>query len=392
MKWMVMLRLLPSTAFSRLRVNLDDTFNDRFPPMNLPPERDLLRITLAVFCIAVLTLASFWVLRPFVPALTWATMVVVTTWPLMLRVQRGLRNRRWLAVAVMTVTMLTLFVVPLVTAIGTLAENADEIGHWVAGLGEVALPLPPDWVKSIPVVGAHADTAWRDLAAAGPEELARQLKPYLTRALHWLASEAGGLGKLAVQLLLTIVLSAVLFWRGEAAASLVKGFAHRLAGERGVEAVRLAGQAIRAVALGVVVTAVVQTLLGWLGLAVAGVPFASLLAAAMLLLAIAQIGVVPVMLCAVGWLYWKDMTGAATGLLVWTVFVGAIDNVVRPILIRQGADLPLLLIFAGVIGGLIGFGLVGLFVGPVVLGVSYTLLRAWIDEGRGGRGGSLPKP
>jgi predicted PurR-regulated permease PerM len=174
----------------------------------------------------------------------------------------------------------------------------------------------------------------------------------------------------------------VLYARGEAAAALARRFAARLAAERGEGAVHLAGQAIRAVALGVVVTAVLQTLLGWLGLAVAGIPFASLLAAVMLLLAIAQIGVVPVMLCAVAWLYWKDQTGTAIALLVWTLFVGAIDNIIRPILIKQGADLPLLLIFAGVIGGLLSLGLVGLFLGPVVLGVSYTLLRAWIDEGR----------
>jgi len=135
----------------------------------------------------------------------------------------------------------------------------------------------------------------------------------------------------------------------------------------------------------VVVTAVVQTLLAGLGLVAAGVPFAGLLSAAMLLLAVAQIGVVPVMLCAVGWLYWKDQAGIAIALLVWTIFVGTIDNVLRPFLIRQGADLPLLLIFAGVIGGLLAFGLVGLFVGPVVLAVSYTLLQAWVDEGRGAK-------
>src|SRR4029077_17013308 len=115
-----------------------------------------------------------------------------------------------------------------------------------------------------------------------------------------------------------------------------------------------------------------------LGLLAAGVPFAGLLSAVMLLLAVAQIGVVPVMLCAVGWLYWKDQTAIAIALLVWTVLVGTIDNVLRPLLIRQGADLPLLLIFAGVIGGLLAFGLVVLFVGPVVLAVSYTLLQAWV--------------
>jgi predicted PurR-regulated permease PerM len=346
-----------------------------------PSDRDLLRITLGVFFISALTLGSLWILEPFLPSLVWATMIVVTTWPLLLRVQRWLRGRRGLAVTAMTVVMLTVFVVPVAAATATLFEHVDEIGRWLASLDQVRLPAPPAWLKQIPIVGARADTTWRDLAAGGPEGLAHLLTPYFAKGISWLAAEAGGVGKIALQLLLMVLLSAVLYAQGESAARLVRNFAHRLAGERGVGAIRLGGQAIRAVALGVVVTAVVQTLLAGLGLWIAGVPFAGLLSAVMLLLAVAQIGVVPVMLCAVGWLYWKDMTGTATALLVWTVFVGTIDNVLRPILIKQGADLPLLLIFAGVIGGLLGFGLVGLFVGPVILAVSYTLLLAWIDEG-----------
>jgi predicted PurR-regulated permease PerM len=345
------------------------------------PNGDLLRTTLAVFFIGTLTLASLWVLEPFLPSLVWATMVVVTTWPLMLRVQRWLRGRRSLAVAAMTIAMLVVFVVPVAAAVITLVDHADDIGRWLASLGDIRLPMPPDWLARVPLVGAKADAAWRDLASAGPEELARLLTPYFAKGVTWLAAEAGGVGKIALQVLLIVLLSAILFGQGESAARLVHGFAKRLAGERGTGAVKLAGQAIRAVALGVVVTAVVQTLLAWLGLAMAGVPFASLLAAVMLLLAVAQIGVVPVMLCAVGWLYWKGLMGTAIALFVWTIFVGAIDNVLRPFLIKQGADLPLLLIFAGVIGGLLSFGIVGLFIGPVILAVSYTLLRAWIDEG-----------
>jgi predicted PurR-regulated permease PerM len=353
--------------------------------MTTPASRDLLRISLALFFIAGLTLASLWILEPFLPALVWATMISVATWPLLLRVQRWMGGRRPLAVIVMTIVMLIVFVVPVVAAVFTLIDNADDIGRWLASLDEVRLPAPPNWLKNVPIVGARADGAWRDIAAAGPEELARLLTPYFSKGVTWLAAEAGGIGKVALQGLLIVLLSSILFAQGESAARLVHDFANRLAGERGAGAVRLAGQAIRAVALGVVVTAVVQTLLAGLGLLAAGVPFAGLLSAVMLLLAVAQVGVVPVMLCAVGWLYWKDQAGVGSALLVWTVLVGTIDNFLRPYLIKQGADLPLLLIFAGVIGGLFAFGLVGLFVGPVILAVSYTLLLAWIDEG-------LPKP
>jgi predicted PurR-regulated permease PerM len=120
--------------------------------------------------------------------------------------------------------------------------------------------------------------------------------------------------------------------------------------------------------------------LGGIGLAIAGVPFAGLLTAVMLLLCIAQVGPSPVLVPAVIWLYWNGEAAWGTFLLVWSVVVVTMDNVLRPILIQRGANLPLLLIFAGVIGGLLAFGLVGIFVGPVVLAVAYTLLKAWIND------------
>jgi len=142
----------------------------------------------------------------------------------------------------------------------------------------------------------------------------------------------------------------------------------------------LAGQAVRGVALGVVVTALAQSVLGGVGLAVAGIPFAAVLTAVMFMLAIAQIGPLLVLIPSVVWLYWSNSTGWGTFLLVWTLVVGTMDNFLRPILIKKGADLPLLLIFAGVVGGLIAFGLIGIFVGPVVLAVAHKLLSAWVDE------------
>jgi predicted PurR-regulated permease PerM len=145
--------------------------------------------------------------------------------------------------------------------------------------------------------------------------------------------------------------------------------------------VALAGGAIRGVALGVGVTALVQAVLSGAGLALAGVPFAGLLAAVTFMLCIAQLGPVLVLLPAVVWAFWSDQTGVGIALAVWALVVANLDNVLRPMLIRMGADLPLLLIFAGVIGGLVTFGLVGIFVGPGVLAVAWTLLVAWIDDG-----------
>jgi len=213
-----------------------------------------------------------------------------------------------------------------------------------------------------------------------PAGLEARLRPYASEAGRWVLDRAGSLGGTLVQFLLVVILSAVMYSSGESAAGGVLRFGRRLAGQRGEESIVLAGKAIRSVALGVGVTAVVQTLLGGIGLAVAGVPFASLLTAVMLMLCIAQLGPALVLFPAVAWMYWTGENAWATLLLVWSVVVSGLDNVLRPMLIKKGADLPLLLIFAGVIGGLVGFGLVGIFVGPVVLAVTYTLLNAWIED------------
>jgi predicted PurR-regulated permease PerM len=172
-----------------------------------------------------------------------------------------------------------------------------------------------------------------------------------------------------------------MYANGELVTQRLVRFGRRLAGAGGENAVHLAGQTIRGVALGVVVTALAQTIFAGLGLVIAGVPFAGVLTAAMLLLSIAQIGVIPVLGCAIAWLYWSGDSAWGTFLLVWTIVAATMDNFLRPILIRKGADLPLLLIFAGVVGGLLAFGLIGIFVGPVVLAVADALLTAWIDRG-----------
>ena len=346
----------------------------------LPPARDLVRITLAVLVIGLLILACLWVLEPFLAAIVWATMVVVATWPMMLAIQRRLGGRRWAAVVVMTLLAVVVLVVPLVLAVTTIAEHADEI---VAGakdkLGR-GLPATPAWVEKIPLVGAPVAEEWTRIAASSREELAGQVAPFVRRALEWLVGQAGGVGRMVVHLLLTLGITVVLYATGGTAAHGVRRFARRLAGERGDSSVVLAGQAIRAVALGVVVTAMVQSVASCIGLVACGIPYATVLTAVVFVLCIAQLGPILVLLPAVGWLYWSGEPVRGTILLVWTLAVGILDNVLRPMLIRRGADLPLLLILAGVIGGLVSLGIIGLFIGPVVLAVAYRLLGAWIAD------------
>ena len=343
---------------------------------------EVTRTTLAVLSLGGLIAASFWIMRPFLIALIWATMIVVATWPLLVSLQRRLGGRRGLAIVVMTIAMLLVFVLPFWVAISTLAEYSDEVGVWTKSLQLATIPPPPAFVDHVPVVGPKVAAAWRDAASEGWGALIAKLQPYVVQIARWLAAEAGTVGMLIVQFLLTIVIAAVMYANGESAATGVRRFGHRLAGARGEQSIQLAGQAIRGVALGVVVTALVQSLLGGLGLAVAGVPFAGALTMAMLMLCLAQLGPLVVLVPAVVWLFWTGDNLWGTVLLIWSAFVGTLDNFLRPFLIKKGADLPLLLIFAGVIGGLVSFGLLGIFVGPVVLAVTFTLLQAWVNETR----------
>lgn len=348
--------------------------------MNQWAPAELARTTLGVLFLCALIAASVWVVSPFLPALIWAVTVVIATWPLMLQLQQRFGNRRTPAVVVMTVVVLLILVVPLSLAISTLVNNADRIADWARSLAEFRSAPPPAWIGELPIVGERLVHAWNQVAAAGVSELAARVAPHAGNLTRWFVKEVGSFGLVFVQFLLTVALSAVLYSSGEKAANCVRRFARRLAGERGDRAAVLAGQAVRAVALGVGITALVQSVLGGIGLAIAGVPFVAILTALMLMLCIAQLGPGLVLIPAVVWLYWSGETGWGTFLLVWTLIVGSLDNFLRPILIRKGANLPLLLILAGVIGGLLAFGLVGIFVGPVVLAVAYTLLTSWIDE------------
>jgi predicted PurR-regulated permease PerM len=343
--------------------------------------QDLARTTFGVLVIGLLLGAALWVLRPFIGPTIWAVMVVVSTWPVMLRMQRRLWGRRGLAVAVMTLLLLLLFLVPLTLAVVTIVGNADRMVEWAKLAAEYRLPdTPPAWAVNLPMVGGMVERAWQQAAEIGLRDLVPRLTPYAGNVTRWFVAEVGSIGLLLLQFLLTVIIAAVVYAHGEEAADHVRRFARRLGGERAVGAVELAGGAIRGVALGVGVTAVVQALLGGAGMALAGVPFAGLLTAVMFMLCIAQVGPLPVMLGAAGWALWADSIGWAIFLAVWATVVATLDNFLRPVLIKMGADLPLLLIFAGVIGGLLAFGLVGIFVGPVVLAVGYTLLEAWMGD------------
>ena len=328
--------------------------------VNVRQPRDVAQILLSVLFLAIMIVACLWIVQPFILGFAWAGTVVIATWPVLLRLQKIMFGRRSLAVLVMTLLLVMVFIIPIALLVNSIVDGSGPLIKAISS-GDMTLP-DLAWLNTIPVIGAKLYAGWHNLLDMGGTAIMAKVRPYIGTTTTWFVGQAAHIGRFMVHCALMLLFSAL------------------LAGVRGDAAVLLAAQAIRAVALGVVVTALVQAVLGGIGLAVSGVPYATLLTVLMILSCLVQLGPLPVLIPAIIWLYWTGDTTWGTVLLVWSGVVGTLDNVIRPMLIRMGADLPLILILSGVIGGLIAFGMIGLFIGPVLLAVSWRLFAAWVEE------------
>jgi len=340
--------------------------------------KDVTRTSLSVLFIAVLIAACFWIMNPFLSAIIWAAMIVIASWPLMLSIQAKLGGKRGLAVLVMTLLLLGILIVPLSLAISTVIEKAQDLYSNRQALANFKIPPPPEWLHNIPLQGDKFSVKWHELSQLSQQELTEKIAPYSQKIVGWFLAQAGSIGMLLMHCFLTVIISTIMYANGETAARGVRLFCLRLAGQPGEDAVVLAANAVRGVAIGIVGTAMIQSVIAGLGLLIAGVPGAAVLTAIILLLCVAQIGPAIIMIPVTIWLFTQGQTSWGIFMAVSSIIVCTIDNFIRPFLIKKGADLPLLLIFAGVIGGLLSFGLIGLFIGPVTLAVTYTLLKKWV--------------
>jgi len=342
-------------------------------------QSELIRRILSILVVALLAGTSLWILAPFLPAFIWGATIAVATWPMLERLQSWFGGRRGPAAAVMTVVMLLAFFGPLLILVTSLLDHAGDLANLGTELARKGLPPAPAWLHGLPFVGPRLSAQWASLAAMNGDDLVAAARPHLAQASSWLLSKAGGLLMLTLQFILTAILTTLLFLHGERVGRVAIALARKLGGDSGEELLMLAGRSVRGVALGVVVTALIQTVLSGIMLLATGVPGVGLLSGAVLVLCLAQVGPLPVLAAAVGWLYWTGHPTAGTVLLVATLIITTLDNFLRPMLIKRGANLPLMLVFAGVIGGMLSFGVLGIFVGPVFLAVTYTLLGAWVD-------------
>jgi predicted PurR-regulated permease PerM len=341
---------------------------------------ELIRRLAVILGIAAIAAVSVWIVAPFLPAILWAGTIAIATWPVLLRLQAMLGGRRWAATTILTLLLAVGFFIPLLMVVGTIVQHAGDAADLARELSANGLPPAPAWLETIPLVGHRAAAEWAALAALDVAAVQERLEPALKVVTRWLLGSAGGLLRLVFQVILTTVITALMYANGEKLSAGLRAFFNRLGGKGAEALVLLAGSSARAVALGVVVTAVLQALLTGVALALAGVPAAALLGGLALVLCLAQIGPLFILVAAVAWLYWSHQTTAATVLAIVSIGLVSMDNILKPILITRGANLPLLLVFVGVVGGMFSLGLIGIFIGPVVLAVCWTLLQSWVTQ------------
>ncbi len=332
--------------------------------------------------LAFLGMFAYWsieLVRPFVPIVIWAVLLAVALYPAYAWLARRLGGRRGLAAALVTVVALATVLGPVSLLASSLAESV----HWLVTSvqsGTLKVPPPPPGVAEWPVVGDEIDEAW-DLAAANLDEAVHRYGASVLPIGGSVLAKAANIGVDILKFLVSVVIAGFLFVPGPRLAAGARAFASRLIAPRGAHFVDLAGATIRNVSRGVIGVALLQALLAGIILYVAGVPGAGLIAFGVLLLCIVQIGPAPILLPVLIWLWMSEPPTFALILTLLLVPVALIDNVLKPILMARGLTTPMLVILTGVIGGTLTHGLVGLFLGPVVLSVFYELILAWTRLG-----------
>jgi predicted PurR-regulated permease PerM len=356
--------------------------------MNRPPNDDhdavlMRRATDVVVRIAVVGLLVVWcfkIFSPFLIPLVWGIILAVALRPVYAAIESAVGGRRKLAATLLVVLCLGVLAVPVVALSGSLVEGVRFVSDTVESSveGELRIPPAPPSVAGWPLIGPVLFETW-SAASTSLETALKPFQPQLRAFGGWLVGVAKQAAMGGLLTAVAIVLAAFLLIRRETIAGTALAIGERVGGEPGAEAVRSAGQAIAAVAKGVVGVAAIQAALAAVGLALAGVPGAGLWALLVLMLAVAQMPAILVLGPAVLYLVAAD-AGTLTIVLfaVWSVVVSLSDAVLKPLLLGRGADLPVAVILIGAIGGLLLHGLIGLFVGAVVFSTGYRLAGAWL--------------
>jgi predicted PurR-regulated permease PerM len=318
------------------------------------------------------------ILRPFLLLIAWGVIVSISVYPGYRKLQRALGGRDGLAAAICTLLMLAILIVPLVLLGGTLVHSTQNL---IASIkdGNLTIPPPPQSVGTWPIIGRPLNSIW-SLAATNLTAALDRFMPQIKAIVPLLVSASADLGLTALQFVLSILVAGVLLAKAKAGTAAASSLFNRLFGNKGSEFEELTGSTIRSVTTGILGVAVIQSFLATLGFVFVGLPGAGVWAIAFLIAAVLQLGVL-VLVPAVIYVFAVASMTKAVIFLVWCAVVGLMDNVLKPMLLGRGVAVPVAVIFLGAIGGFVEMGLIGLFIGAIVLSVGYRLFLAWLENG-----------
>ncbi|MGC3964681.1 MAG: AI-2E family transporter [Rhodocyclaceae bacterium] len=331
---------------------------------------------IAAIALIALAAGSIMVLLPFLTAIIWAAILTQAGWPLLQWIENRTGGRRGVATTLLTLLIVVVMLAPLMIVIANLTSNWEELSAMWAQF-RTNLDQPPSWLVNIPVVGQRLQEAWLH-ALQDRSWFMAQLQGIRAPVGHFLLRLASVLGTGMLELALSIFIAFFMFLHGEHLAGRLRAVFWRLGGEAGVRLTELAGNTISGVVYGIMGTAAIQALLTGIGLAIAGVPGAALLGLITFFVAVVPIGPPIIWIPAAIWLYINHGVGWTVFMVVWgVVLVGSVDNFLKPLLISRGSAMPFVLVLMGVMGGVIAFGFIGIFLGPTLLAVVYRLLQEW---------------
>lgn len=322
--------------------------------------------------------ACLLILHPFLPLVVWGIIIAISLYPGYEKLRRALRGRGGLAAVVCTVTMLIVLMVPVILLTGTVVQGVQNLATHIKE-GTLTIPPPPPKVETWFLIGPPLKSTW-SAAATNLGAVVAKFIPQMKVIIPVLLATSAEVGLTILQFVLSILVAGVLLARGQSGAAASHSLAKRLFGARGSEFEELAGSTIRSVTTGILGVALIQTILAALGFLVVGLPGAGLWAVTFLFAAVLQVGIV-VLIPAVIYVFATVSTAKAAIFLVWCIVVGLVDNVAKPLLLGRGVDVPLVVIFLGAIGGFLAMGIIGLFVGAIILSVGYKLFVAWLEQG-----------
>jgi predicted PurR-regulated permease PerM len=341
--------------------------------------RNALEAAIRIGILLVLILWCFDIVKPFITIVLWGVIIAIAISPGYESLQVRMGERRGLAAVTLTLLLLLVIMVPASMFTGTIVDGARQTAE-VLRTGQLAIPPPPDSVAGWPLIGNKLAAFWA-LASSNLTEALEKVQPQIKEISRWLLGAAAGAGVGLIKFVASIIVAGVLLPGGGKSAQASERFFRRLAGEGGAAFGQLATSTVRSVARGILGVALIQSTLAGIGLIAVGVPAAGLLTIVALMLCIIQLGPGLIMIPTAIWLFAAgDSQLTAILFTIYMIPVILIDNFLKPILLGRGVDVPMLVIFLGAIGGFISMGIIGLFVGSIVLVVGYTMMMEWLKN------------